>query len=126
MENQRIVTLLFIIGGVLIGIFCRSAISALLVAQAWEDPIVAGLATTSTVVGIVGGIVGFFILLRNAQALAFTDSVVAEMRKVAWPTKEETVNNATIVVGSALFFAILLAVYDFIWAKVTGLFLYTV
>jgi len=103
-ENQRIVTLLFIVGGVLIGVFCQSLLTSVLVYQTWEDPVLGGVAAASTLVGIVSGIVGFFVLLRNAQACAFTDSVVAEIQKVTWPTKEETINNTTIVVGSTLFF----------------------
>jgi len=51
--------------------------------------------------------------------------VVSELKRVTWPTREETIGNTGIVVGATLFFATLLASYDFLWAKLTGIFLYT-
>jgi len=62
-ENQRAVTVLFIIGGLLTGVFFRSLTMAVMGVQAWEDPLLAGLAPLSTVIGVVFGIVGFFVLL---------------------------------------------------------------
>jgi preprotein translocase SecE subunit len=125
-ENQRAVTLSFVVGGVLVGVFVRSLVSAVMGYAALEDPILGGVLAASVVIGIVAGIVGFFVLLRTEKATTFVDSVWSELKKVSWPTREETTNNTTIVVGATLFFATLLAAYDFTWAKVTGFFLFNV
>lgn len=124
MENQRAVAVLFIIGGVLAGVFFRSLVSAVMGYAVIEDPLVAGIAASS-IAGAVAGIVTVFVLLRNQVASTFTDSVVSELKRVTWPTREETISNTGIVVGATLFFAALLSTYDFLWAKLTGLFLYT-
>lgn len=113
------------IGGIVVGVFINSAIVEVVNAQHWENPALLGVLSVSSLVSIVGGIATFFGLLRTRAATTFTDSVVSELRKVAWPTREETINNTMIVIGATLFFSILLAVYDLAWAKLTGIFLYS-
>lgn len=125
MENQRSVTTLFLIGGVVGGYFVRSALRSLLANFAYEDQMLGGVLPMSMLVGIVCGIATFFLLLRNEKAAAFTDSVVTELASVTWPGREETISNTGIVVGATVFFATLLAVYDFSWAKLTEIFLYS-
>lgn len=125
MENQRAVAVLFIAAGVLGGVFVRSLAVAVMGYTAIQDKLVGGVAPVSTLVGVVAGIVTTVVLLRHERASAFSDSVVSELRRVTWPTREETFGNTGIVVGATLFFATLLSAYDFLWAKLTGLFLYT-
>lgn len=117
--------MLFVIGGVVMGFFVESVIGQVANSMHWENPALIGAFSASSFVAVASGIVTFFILLRTRAATTFTDSVVSELLKVAWPTREETVNNTMIVIGTTLFFAILLAVYDFAWAKLTGIFLYS-
>ena len=107
------------------GFFVESAINEVVNSAHWENPSLLGIISASALVAIVSGIVTFFALLRTRAATSFTDSVVSELLKVAWPTREETTNNTMIVIGATLFFAILLAVYDLAWAKLTGIFLYS-
>jgi len=123
-ENQRAVGVLFILASVLGGVFARSFTVAVMNYAAIQDLVVAGVAV-STLVGAVGGVATLVVLFRNQRASAFTDSVVSELARVTWPTREETFGNTGIVIGATVFFATLLSTYDFLWAKLTGLFLYT-
>jgi preprotein translocase SecE subunit len=125
LENQRAVGVLFIIGGVLAGVFARSLTLAVMTYAALEDPLLAGIAPVSAVIAVAVAIVTPFILLRSDRARTFTDEVVTELRRVTWPSREETFGNTGIVVGATVFFATLLSVYDLAWAKLTGIFLYT-
>ena len=125
MENQRAVAVLFMIGGALVGVFFRSLTIAIMTFRVLEDPMIAGIAPLSTLIGVVSGVIGFLVLLRNTAATTFVDSVVSELLRVTWPTRDETFSNTGIVIGSTVFFASLLAVYDFVWAKLTEIFLYT-
>jgi preprotein translocase SecE subunit len=124
-ENQRAVGVLFIVGGLLAGVFFRSLAVAVMGYAALEDKLVFGFAPASSLVGVAAGAIALVVLLRNEQASTFADSVVSELRHVTWPTREETFGNTGIVVGATIFFATLLSTYDFLWAKLTGLFLYT-
>jgi preprotein translocase SecE subunit len=114
----------FILAGLLGGEFARSLTVALMNYAAIQDLVVVGVAV-STLIGVVAGTVTLAVLFRNQRATGFTDSVVSELARVTWPTREETFGNTGIVIGATVFFATLLSTYDLLWAKLTGLFLYT-
>jgi preprotein translocase SecE subunit len=124
-ENQRAVVVLFVTGSVLAGVFVRSLVLAVMGYAALQDALLGGIVPVSTLLGVVSGIVTLLVVLRNERARTFSDSVVTELYRVTWPTREETLGNTGIVVGATIFFATLLSTYDFLWAKLTGLFLYT-
>lgn len=123
-ENQRAITLLFIVGGVLAGIFLRSLTGSVLGYGSWPDPLLGGVVTASTLAAAAGGVVAFLVAIRNERATTFADSVISELKKVTWPTREETTGNTGVVVGATIFFSLLLAAYDFAWAELTSQFLY--
>ena len=125
MENQRAVVVLFVITGVLAGVFVRSLVLAVMGYAALQDALLGGIVPVSTLLGVISGVVTLLVLLRHERARTFSDSVVTELYRVTWPTREETLGNTGIVVGATIFFATLLSTYDFLWAKLTGLFLYT-
>ena len=62
---------------------------------------------------------------RHPLVYSFSDESVTELRKVVWPGKDETVRSATVVVVTTLFIAATLAMYDFVWARVTSTFLFS-
>jgi preprotein translocase subunit SecE len=45
-----------------------------------------------------------------------------ELRKVAWPSREETVRLTLIVLGTTLVFSIFLGALDFLFQRLAGLF----
>ena len=40
---------------------------------------------------------------------------VAEMRKVTWPTKEQTINYSLVVIGLSVFTAVFFAILDYVF-----------
>ena len=125
MENQRGVSLVFIFGAVAVGVLVRSLAWTVMQAMVWEDPALAGPLTLSWLLGIVAGVIGFFALMRHPKSSGFVDETISELRKVTWPSRDETMGNTGVVVGATVFFSLLLAVYDFAWAEITQLFLYS-
>ncbi|MBN1335705.1 MAG: preprotein translocase subunit SecE [Deltaproteobacteria bacterium] len=125
MSNQRYIILTFVSGAIVLGLTTNSAVSELLAALGWPDPLLLGIVAASTVVGVLAGVVTFVVLLRNQKAVSFTDEVIVEVRKVFWPKREEVVNATTVVLATSGIIGLSLAFYDFVWAKVTNLFLYT-
>ena len=125
MNNQRYITLTFLCAALLIGVTMRSAVVEGIAIAGWADPLFLNLIQLSVIVAIVTGIVSFFIMLRNKPAVSFVDEVVVEMRKIFWPDREETVNSTTVVIIACFAITASLAAFDFIWAKVTGIFLFS-
>ena len=70
-------------------------------------------------VGVATTVVLFAGLLRTPRVYVFTDEVVTELRRVTWPTQEETVRSSTVVVVFTVILAAVLAVYDYVWVTIT-------
>jgi len=88
------------------------------------DPVV-GFMSASAMAAIFLGVGTFVALMRNTQVVTFADEVIEELNKVTWPEKDETVNFTVVVVGVTLFIAAALGLYDYVWAEVTQMVLYT-
>ena len=125
MTNQRYITLTFLVAAVIIGVTTRSAVVEAFAIGGWADPLLFNVLQVSVILAIATGFVSFFVFLRNQKAVSFVDEVVVEMRKIFWPDREETVNSTTIVIISCFIIAGSLATFDFVWAKVTGVFLFS-
>jgi preprotein translocase subunit SecE len=84
------------------------------------------LGVNSTSLGaIVLGSIVFFMLNRHPKVVSFTDEVINELRKVTWPDKDETVHGTVVVIGLTLFIAAALGIYDYVWAEVTQIVLFS-
>jgi preprotein translocase SecE subunit len=84
-----------------------------------------GFVSGTAALGILVGVVTFLVMNRHPVIHSFSDESVTELRKVVWPDKEETVRSATVVIITTLFIALTLAMYDFVWARVTSTFLFS-
>jgi preprotein translocase subunit SecE len=126
MSQQRFVILAFVVGAILLGMVVQAAVaSAMLQFSVTDDRLLGGLTSTSTLLGVVGGGASFAIALRNAVWVKYADEVIGELRKVTWPSREETVRATTTVVLTTIFVAALLGLYDLLWKNVADLFLFT-
>ncbi len=125
MTNQRYITLTFIIAAALIGITVRAAVVEGIAIGGWADPLLLNVIQLSVIIASLVGLASFFVMLRNKPAVSFVDEVVVECRKVFWPDREETINSTMIVIVTCFIITASLATFDFVWAKVTGIFLFS-
>ena len=125
MRHQRYIVFTFVASGVLVAVASQAALVSGFGQFAIADTRVGGLINVSSVLSLGAGILTFVALLRNEQAVQFTDEVVDELSKVTWPTRDETVRASTTVVVTTLFTAGVLGAYDFVWKKVADVVLFT-
>ena len=125
MRHQRFVVLSFIATAVLVGVSAQAALVSGFGQFAVPDTRVLGLVNLSTVLSVGLSALTFMVLIRNEQAVQFTDEVVEELSKVTWPTRDETVRASTTVVVTTLFTAAVLGGYDYLWKQVADLVLFT-
>jgi preprotein translocase subunit SecE len=57
---------------------------------------------------------------RMGRSRNYVDSVIAELRKVNWPTREETRNLTIVVIGITTVIAGMLGVFDFLLSIIYG------
>ncbi len=123
-NNQRYILLSFLGVAAFLGFAIRGLLVPLLARIEVVDPQI-GFISGTDLLGIVIGVVTFLVLNRHPLVYSFTDESVTELRKVVWPSKDETVRATVVVICTTFFIAATLAFYDFVWARVTSTFLFT-
>ena len=75
----------------------------------------------STLIGIALAIVTTIVLWRNAKIYENSLNVAHEMRKVTWPTVDETKYAMKVVVATSIIVACILFCFDIVAQKLTSL-----
>jgi preprotein translocase SecE subunit len=120
----RYVVLTHALIAIILGAIARSALVSGFGQFGIPDNELFGLVTTTTAASVAFAGLELTIVLRNNAAMTFTDEVIAEIRRVTWPTRQEAVRAATTVVITAAFVALTISVYDLVWKKLADLILF--
>ena len=124
MNNQRYINITLLSLSAVAAVSIRGLSVPLLTRLDVGDPRVFGL--QSTVWGAVFiGLVTFIILSRHPKVVSFSDASITALREVVWPDRDETIRFTNIVIVITLFIALALGLYDYLWAEITQLFLFT-
>jgi len=86
-------------------------------------PLIGGL-PIATVIGVTVAAVAGLLTWNREELRDYSDDVVTEMRKVVWPTLEQTRQATIVVIATVFVFAFILGGFDFVWGKVSGFILY--
>jgi preprotein translocase subunit SecE len=60
-----------------------------------------------------------YIAWKNEELFTLASEVTGELRKVTWPTRQETFNSTIVVIVTTIVAALFLGVFDGIWSWVT-------
>lgn len=124
MLHQRYVLLAFALAAVIAVTSVKAASVSVFEYMAIIDTRMLGFIELSTLVSIGAGVFVFAGLIRSQAAVTYVDEVVDELHKVTWPSREDTLKAASTVVGTTLFVATLVAIYDFVWHALAQQFLF--
>jgi preprotein translocase SecE subunit len=124
MRNQKYIIMSFLSAGVLVGYSVRGLAIPLLARMEVNDPMLFDVLNATSLFGIVLGVMTFLVLNRHPLVVRFTDEVVTELSRVTWPDREETLRSTTVVIGTTLFVALMLALYDYAWGAITKVLLF--
>jgi preprotein translocase subunit SecE len=72
----------------------------------------------AVVVGLVGGAVVFLTSGKGMQTRGFLSEARFELRKVVWPTRQETMRTTWVVIAVVILLSLMLAFFDVViqWA----------
>jgi preprotein translocase SecE subunit len=124
MRNQKYIIMSFLSAGVLVGYSVRGLAIPLLARMEVNDPMLLDVLNATSLFGIVLGVMTFLVLNRHPLVVRFTDEVVSELSRVTWPDREETLRSTTVVIGTTVFVALMLALYDYAWGAITKVLLF--
>ncbi len=123
-DPKRLVAIFYVFAAIVLGIFLEKVLGIAFSYARWNDRQLFGDFTVSDVAGYACYAVAAAAALvawRNARAQAVSLEVAGELKKVTWPSLRET-RAATVAVVIATFAAaIILGVFDYVWAKLSSL-----
>jgi len=122
MDPRRLVAVFFVAAAIVLGIFLEKVLGIAMSYGRWNDfPVFGDDWTLTTVVGYGVAAAAAFVAWRNQKVRTVSLDIAAELKKVTWPTMRET-RAATVAVVIATFVAaIILGVFDFVWARLSAL-----
>ncbi|MBS2024731.1 MAG: preprotein translocase subunit SecE [Deltaproteobacteria bacterium] len=124
MTNNRIVAFSYVVLALLAGIFLEHVLLGLFSLTSVTQPLTSGLFGTdnwswASIIGLVLAAGIAFWAWTNATTHTYADEIVAELRKVTWPTLEETRAATIAVIVASLIAAVLLGTFDVAWRFLT-------
>jgi preprotein translocase subunit SecE len=75
----------------------------------------------ATVIGVVIGAACALFLRSNPERHEYMLASIGELRKVTWPSWDETKRMTTIVVVVVAIFGVVLGIFDVLWSKALNL-----
>jgi preprotein translocase subunit SecE len=131
MTNNRLVALSTVVFGLLAGIFLEHVFLALFGLLSATQPLTTTLfqlplgpgepkdVSWATVLGLAIGAGLFAYLYKKPGTRTVADEIAAELRKVTWPSLEETRAATIAVIVASLIAAVLLGFFDVFWQFLT-------
>jgi preprotein translocase subunit SecE len=121
-DPRRLVAIFFVLAALVIAVFLEKVLALVFSYARWSDVAVFGEDwTLSTVLGFALAAVAAIVAWRTPKVQTTSLDIAGELKKVTWPTLRET-RAATVAVIIATFIAaIILGVFDYVWAKVSSL-----
>ena len=81
-------------------------------------------APSEFLITLISAVVALFVgvtLYRNERVNGLANEVAAELKKVAWPTSKEVKQATIVVIVMTVISAMILGVFDYIWANLTNI-----
>lgn len=118
---QRIVIFVYLVVGLIAAITVARMINTLAVAAGIGDAALLGNNVhLSDVIGFVVAGAAAFWAYRNPAVHEWSLDVINELRKVTWPSRKETQTATVVVIVATLLAAVVLGIFDQMWALITG------
>jgi preprotein translocase subunit SecE len=125
MSNRRILGFTWLVGALLTWLVLRAFVDWVWVDLMGRASQLGGtsLPIPALVSAVVTGAVAYY--TWNKESIAgYCLEVIAELRKVVWPGKDELRDSTIVVIGCVFAFAAVLGGFDFVWAKLSNFILY--
>ncbi len=123
-EPKRLVAIFYIGAALVLGIFLEQVLEIAFSYVRWNDRQVVGDFTVSDVAGLgcfAASAAAAWLTWKNPRARAVSLEVAGELKKVTWPSLRETRAATAAVVLATFVAALVLGLFDFVWARISSL-----
>jgi preprotein translocase subunit SecE len=121
-DPKRLVAIFFVFAALATGVFLEKVLGLLFSYTRWSDPAVLGEDwTLTTVLGYGTACIAAVIAWRTPRLQTVSLEIAAELKKVTWPSLRETRAATVAVIVATFVAAIILGIFDYVWAKLSSL-----
>jgi preprotein translocase subunit SecE len=123
-DPKRLVAVFYVLAAIVLGVFLEKVLGIAFSYARWNDRQVVGELTVSDLAGYACYLVAAGLAVatwRHARAQAVSLEVASELKKVTWPSLRETRAATVAVVVASFVAALILGLFDFVWARLSGL-----
>ncbi len=121
-DPKRLVAIFYVFAAIALGVFCEKILGLVFSYARINDPAVLGEDwTLTTVLGYAIAVVAAVVTWRNQRAHKVSLEIAGELKKVTWPSMRETRAATVAVVVATFIAAIILGLFDFVWARLSAL-----
>ncbi len=121
-EPKRMVAIFYVLAALVTGVFLEKVLGLAFSYARWADPALLGEEwTLTTLLGFGLAAIAAVVVWRTPRAQTVSLEVASELKKVTWPTMRETRAATVAVVVATFVAAIILGVFDYVWAKISSL-----
>jgi preprotein translocase SecE subunit len=124
MSDRRVLGFVWLVAAVCLLLVLRDLLQWAFAISGVANPELLGRTTDVASLAALGlSAITAVLLWRQPKVYEFCIEVVAETRKVVWPTRQETRDHTVVVVITSMVFALLLWGFDQVWKKLFALLL---
>jgi len=123
-DPKRLVAIFYVFAAIVLGVFLEKLAGVGLSFARFNDRQVLGDLTWSDLVSYLSyavAVVVAVVVWRNPRAQTVSLEVAGELKKVTWPSLRETRAATVAVVVATFVAAIILGLFDFVWARLSTL-----
>jgi preprotein translocase subunit SecE len=121
-DPKRLVAIFYVVAAIVVGVFLERVFGLVLSLARANDPAILGEDwTLSTLVAYAIAAAAAIVVWRNARARTVSLEVAGELKKVTWPSLRETRAATVAVVVATFVAAVILGVFDYVWARLSAL-----
>jgi preprotein translocase subunit SecE len=123
-DPKRLVAVFYVFAAAVLGIFLEKLLGIAFSYARWNDRQLLGELTVSDLAGYACYLVAAGAALatwRHQRAHAVSLEVAGELKKVTWPSLRETRAATVAVVVATFVAALVLGLFDFVWARLSAL-----
>ncbi len=121
-DPKRIVAIAFPLAAIFLGIFLAKVLALAFSYTRWNDfPVFGEDWTITAVAGFGAAAVAAAVAWRTPRLHTASLEVAGELKKVTWPSLRETRAATLAVIAATFVAAVILGMFDYVWAWLSGL-----
>jgi preprotein translocase subunit SecE len=124
MSHSRLVNITFMSAAVLLWVITAKFVAGTLefTMPEWDLALIGREFRISDLIGLSCGVLGGILLWRHETVFQLTNEVASEVRKITWPSTDETRLSTIVVVVTTIIIASCLWIFDVLFSALTKMF----